>query len=106
MRILDYFDQTNYQVELHSNDNEGEISLEFTHNVINTSVEVAEESFSQGFGEIVSITFLVINEEDSTATITLPKSSIHVMGYSLNESNSYPFDLNYWTIEESLEVNF
>jgi len=104
--ILDYFDQTNYQVELHSNDNEGEINFEFTHNVINTSVEVTEDSFSQGFGEIIKVTFIVISDEDSTSTITLPKSRISVMGYSLNESNSYPFDLNYWTIEESLEVNF
>ena len=90
-----------------SNDNQGEISLEFTHNIINTdSIEVSEESFSQGFGDIVNITFLVINSDDSTAIINLPKSTISIMGYSLNESNAYPFDLNYWTIEESLEINF
>jgi hypothetical protein len=104
--ILDYFDQTNYQVGVGYDNHEGMITLDVTHNVVNTSVEVAEESFSQGFGEILEVTFLVINEQDSTTTLTLPKSSIYVMGYSLNESNSYPFDLNYWTIEESLEVNF
>ena len=105
--ILDYFDQTNYQVELLSNDNEGEISLEFTHSVVeDTDIEVEEESFSQGFGEIVNITFIVINQGESTSTLTLPKSGVSVTGYSLNESSSYPFDLNYWTIEESLEVIF
>ena len=105
--ILNYFDQTNYQVDLLPNDNQGEISLEFTHNVINIdSIEVVEESFSQGFGGIVNITFLVINSSDSTSTLTLPRSGVSIMGYSLNESNSYPLDLNYWTIEDSLKVNF
>ena len=104
--ILDYFDQTNYQVDLLSNDNQGEISLEFTHNIVNNnSLEVDDESFSQGFGGIVNVTFIV-SESDSIATITLPESSISAESYNLNEALSYPLDLNYWTIEESLEVNF
>ena len=73
--------------------------------VNNNSIEVVEESFNQGSGEIINVTFLVIDQSDSTSTLTLSRDNVSVMGYSLNESNAYPLDLGYWTIQESLEVN-
>ena len=104
--MLDYFDQTNYQVTVVPDTLLGELYLEFTHNVINNSLlEVDSESFSQGFGGVVDVTFIV-NENDSVSTINLPKNSISIESYSLNDAVSYPLDLYYWTVEETLEVNF
>jgi len=105
--ILDYFDQLNYQVNLLSNDNQGEISLEFIHNDANSD-EVSTidvDSFSEGSGAIVEVTFLV-STTDSISTILLPDNNVSAESYNFSIGQSYPLDMNYWTIEESLIINF
>ena len=109
--FLEFFDQESYTTALNhyinENDNQGELSLEFSHNVISdSSIEVTNESFSQGWGGIVNITFLVISPDDSTSVFTLSKNNVEVMGYSISGSEPYFLDIDYWTIQENLEVNF
>ena len=105
--VLDYFDQLNYDVTLLSNDNQGEITLEFKHNDANSDepIIIDEDSFSEGSGSIIEVTFLV-SENDSVATISLPENSVSVESYNFSVGLPYPLDMNYWTIEESLLINF
>ena len=105
--ILDYFDQLNYQVNLLSNDNQGEISLEFIHNDAYSDevLTIDEASFSEGSGAIVEVTFLV-SASDSISTILLPENSVSAESYNFSGGQPYPLDMNYWSIEESLLINF
>ncbi|OUW20921.1 MAG: hypothetical protein CBD21_02735 [bacterium TMED161] len=104
--ILDFFDLLNYQVTLLPDDNQGEILLEFIHNDADQiSSGVDEASFAEGNGSILNITFLV-NPNDSIATLTIPESSVSADSYNFSIGESYPLDMNFWTIEESLQINF
>ena len=63
--------------------------------------------FSSGTGEIIEITFLAFNAQDSTSTmISLDEEDTNISGYNLNDNSKYLFDLDYWTIIESLVINF
>ena len=109
--FLDFFNEENYSLVLNHYindvDDTGEFSLEFQHDVINNSdLDVTSESFSQGWGGIVNITFLVISPQDSTSTIQLSRNDVEAMGYNIGESYPYSFDIDYWTINEDLQVNF
>ena len=109
--FLDFFNEENYSLLLNHyiNDIEdrGEFDLSFRHNVIDDlDLEVTGDSFSKGSGGIVNITFLVISPEDSVSTIQLLKSNVSAMGYSFGDSQPYSFDIDYWDVEESLQVNF
>ena len=66
-----------------------------------------ETSFSEGDGSILNLTFL-INPNDliSSALLTIPKSSVSADSYNFSIGESYPLDMNFWTIEESLQINF
>ena len=109
--FLEFFNEENYSLSLNHyvNDieDQGEFALSFQHNVIDDSdLDVTSESFSNGTGGILDITFLVISAEDSTSTIQLSKNNIGAMGYDIEDSQPYSFDINYWDVEESLQVNF
>jgi len=109
--FLDFFNEENYSLSLnhYMNDieDQGEFSLEFQHDAINNSnLDITSESFSQGWGGIVNITFLIISPEDSISVIQLSKNNVEAMGYDIEDSQPYPFDINYWNIQETLQVNF
>jgi len=109
--FLDFFNEENYSLSLNHYindvDNQGEFALNFQHDVINDlDLDVTSDSFSKGWGGIVNITFLVTSSEDSTSTIQLSKNNIEAMGYNIEDSQSYSFDIDYWTVEEALQVNF
>ena len=91
---------------LYLSDTQGEIKLEFIHNNANQNTSVADETtFSEGNGTIVNIEFLVISN-DSTATLTMPRNSVSAESYNFSIGESYPLDMNFWTIDESLQINF
>ena len=96
----------NYLPILVPSDIQGEIILEFIHNNANQSSSVADETtFSEGNGTIVNIEFLVISN-DSTTTLTMPRNSVSAESYNFSIGESYPLDMNFWTIDESLQINF
>ena len=105
--ILDFFEvPNNYLLNFIPIDNQGEIILEFIHNNTNQSSNLADETtFSDGAGTIVNIEFLV-NPNDSTATLTIPRNSVSADSYNFSIGESYPLDMNFWTIDESLQINF
>ncbi len=105
--VLDFFDvPNNYLPILVPSDTQGEIILEFIHNNANQSSSVADETtFSEGNGSIVNIEFPVISN-DSTTTLTIPRNSVSAESYNFSIGESYPLDMNFWTIDESLQINF
>ena len=64
-----------------------------------------ETSFSEGNGSILNLTFLIISN-DSTTTLTIPRNSVSAESYNFSIGESYPLDMNFWTIDESLQINF
>ena len=112
--VLELFDEEKYKLENfnHAPGNDehlGEITIEF----INTASDTADftnntldDIFSSGTGKIIEITFLALNAQDSTTTISIKENNTNVMGFNLSDETNYLFDLNYWTILESLIINF
>ena len=105
--VIDFFDVPNNYIPIPvPSDIQGEIKLEFIHNNASQNTSVADETtFSEGNGTIVNIEFLVISN-DSTATLTMPRNSVSAESYNFSIGESYPLDMNFWTIDESLQINF
>ena len=105
--VIDFFDVPNNYIPIPVlSDTQGEIKLEFIHNNASQNTSVADETtFSEGNGTIVNIEFLVISN-DSTATLTMPRNSVSAESYNFSIGESYPLDMNFWTIDESLQINF
>ena len=60
-----------------------------------------------GSGSILNLTFLVNpNESISTALFTMPEDSVSADSYNFSVGESYPLDMNFWEIEDSLQINF
>ena len=105
--ILDFFDSDNYDLFPQSYDSDGYLILEFRHKNAYQSSSVDETLFSEGDGSILNLTFLVNpNDSISSALLTMPKSSVSADSYNFSIGESYPLDMNFWTIEESLQINF
>ena len=106
--IKDFFDLSYYNYPPPIIDVvEGEITLELTHNNATQTSSVADETtFSEGAGTILDLKFLVANPDASTTIITIPSDSVSADSYNFSIGESYPLDMNFWTIVESLQINF
>ena len=105
--ILDFFDSDNYDFFPQSYDSDGYLILEFRHKNAYQSSSADEASFSVGGGSIINLTFLVNpNDSISTASFTIPETTVSADSYNFSIGESYPLDINFWTIEESLQINF
>jgi len=104
---IDFFDSDIYDLYPQSYDSDGYLILEFRHKNAYQSSSVDETSFSEGDGSILNLTFLINpNDSISSALLTIPKSSVSADSYNFSIGESYPLDMNFWTIEESLQINF
>ena len=105
--ILDFFDSDYYDFFPQSYDSDGYLILEFKHKNAYQSSSADETSFSVGGGSILNLTFLVNpNDSISTASFIIPETSVSADSYNFSIGESYPLDMNFWTIEESLQINF
>ena len=105
--ILDFFDSDIYDFFPQSYDSDGYLILEFRHKNAAQSSFADEASFSEGNGSILNLTFLVNpNDSISTTLLTIPESSVSADSYNFSIGESYPLDMNFWKIEESLQINF
>ena len=101
----DFFDSDNYEFFYQPYDNDGYLNLEFRHKNAYQSSFVDEASFSTGSGSILNLTFLVNpNDSISTALFTMPEDSVSVDSYNFSIGEPYSLDINFWEIEDSLQV--
>ena len=106
--MKDFFDLSyyNYPPPI-IDDVEGEITIILEHiNANQNSFGVDETTFSEGTGTILDLKFLVASPDSSTAMITIPSDSVSAHSYNFSIGESYPLDMNFWKIEDSLQVDF
>ena len=94
---LEFFSDSDYSLSyehvLNTAENEGDIIIEVDNN---------NQSFSEGTGVILQLNFIVTSSS-SSSTLNLLKD--HIIAKGFTSGSEYYFDINYWNIEENLEVD-
>ena len=114
---MDFFNQEHHidssnELELDAQTNQGFYSMEYNHNVLSGGVNLEEQPLSEGWGDIIQLTFKVNENTSATnTTINLVNDLLFpsISGWDLNSEEGgleYELDKSYWTIEESLEIVF
>lgn len=117
---IDFFDEEDYfdsstELVLDTETNQGIYYIDYNHNILgeeSEEVDLEEEPLSEGWGDIIQLTFKVNdNISETNTTIVLINDLLFpaISGwnsYSDQGGSEYQLDKSYWTIQDSLEINF
>ena len=113
---LNFFNQSYYDVDTDiyydTQLDKGYYVIYYDHHILQGAADLVEQPLAEGWGDIVELTFQINSGiADTSTTIRLINNTSFPSVYGWNPNmgdNGEPYELDkgYWTVQESLEINF